>query len=106
MNSFTSMYSRASSSKSILPSTVKSAAGNYPFTPTTMKSLFHTPGSLDPSTCSEASSFTSSHQTTGTSSTVNYTSASKTTSLQMQTSNDQHLITTNDSNLSSYDMIG
>jgi hypothetical protein len=47
---------------------------------------------------------TSSHQTTGTSSAVNYTSDSKTSSLQ--TLNDQHLITKNDSNLSSHDMIG
>jgi hypothetical protein len=67
-------------------------------------SPFDTPGTFDPSTYSEASSLTSSHQTTGTSSAVNYTSDSKTSSLQ--TLNDQNLITTNDSNLSSHDMIG
>ena len=67
-------------------------------------SPFHTPGVVDPSTYSEASSLTSSHQTTGTSSALNYNSDSKT--LSLQTSNDQHLITTNDSNLSSSDMIG
>jgi len=65
---------------------------------------FHTPGAFDPSIYSRTSSLTSSHQTTGTSYAVNYTSASKSSSLQ--TSNDKHLITTNDSNLSSYDMIG
>jgi hypothetical protein len=83
---------------------VKSAAWNYSSTPTTTMPPFHTPGTVDLSTYSEASSLTSSHQTTGTSSAVNYTSASKTSSLQ--TSNDQHLITTNDSNLSSHDMVG
>jgi hypothetical protein len=66
-------------------------------------SLFHTPEAFDPSTYSRASSLTSSHQTKGTSSAVNYTSASPTSSLQ--TSNDQHLITTNNLKLSAYDMI-
>jgi hypothetical protein len=83
---------------------VKSAAWNYSSSPTTTMSPFHTPCAVDPSTFSEASSLTSSHQTAGTSSAVNYTSASKTSSLQ--TSNDQHLTKTNDSNLSSYDMVG
>ena len=97
MNSFASTHSRATSK-------VKSAAVIYQTTPPTTMSPFHTPGVVDPSTYSEASSLTSSHQTTGTSSAVNYTSDSKTSSLQ--TLNDQHLITTNDSNLSSHDMIG
>ena len=104
MNSFASTHSRATFSNSMLPSRVKSAAVIYQTAPTITMSPFHTPGAVDPSTYSEASSLTSSHQTTGTSSAVNYTSASKTSSLQ--TSNDQHLITTNDSNLSSSDMIG
>jgi len=47
---------------------------------------------------------TSSHQTTGTSSAVNYTSASKT--LSLQTSHDQHLITTDETKLNSYNIIG
>lgn len=67
-----------------------------------MMSPFHTPGAVDPSTYSEASSLTSSHQTTGTSA-GDYTGASKTS---LQTWNDQHLMTTNNSNLSSHDMIG
>jgi hypothetical protein len=104
MNSFTSTPSRATSSNSILPSIVKSAEWNYSTAPTITMPPFHTPSAFDPSTYSEASSLTSSHQTTGTSSAVNYTSDSKTSSLQ--TLNDQHLITTNDSNLSSHDMIG
>ena len=87
-----------------MPSIDKSAAWNYATTPTTTMFPFHTPDAVDPSRYSEASSLTSSHQTTGTSSTVNYTSASKISSFQ--NSNDQHLITTDDSNLSSYDMIG
>ena len=104
MNSFVSTHSRATSSNSIFPSIVKLAAVIYQTTPTTKMSPFHTPGVVDPSTYSEASSLTSSHQTTGTSSAVNFTSDSKTSSLQF--SNDQHRITTNDSNLSSSDMIG
>ena len=102
MNSFPSTHSRASSSNSVLPSIVKSSAGNYSTTPTKTMSPFHTPGAVDPSTYSEASSLTSSHQTTGTSA-GDYTGASKTS---LQTWNDQHLMTTNNSNLSSYDMIG
>jgi hypothetical protein len=47
-------------------------------------SPFHTPGVVDPSTYSEASSLTSSHQTAGTSSALDYTSDSKTLSLQPQ----------------------
>ncbi len=104
MNSFTSMHSRASSSNSILPSIAKSAAGNYSTTPARVMSPFHTPGAVNPSKYSEASSLTSSYQTTETSFAVNFTSDSKTSSLQIL--NDQHHITTDDSNLSSYDMIG
>lgn len=104
MNSLTSTPSRATSSNSILPSIVKSAEWNYSTAPTITMPPFHTPSAFDPSTYSEASSLTSSHQTTGTSSAVNYTSDSKTSSLQ--TLNDQHHIITNDSNLSSHDMIG
>ena len=104
MNSFASTHSRATFSNSILPSRVKSAAVIYQTAPTITMSPFHTPGAVDPSTYSESSSLTSSHQTTGTSSAVNFTSDSKASSLQ--TSNDQHRITTNDSNLSSSDMIG
>ena len=104
MNSFASTHSRATFSNSILPSKVKLAAVIYQTTPTTNMSPFYTPGVVDPSTYSDAFSLTSSHQTTETSSAVNYTSASKTPSLK--TSYDQHLITTNDSNLSSYAMIG
>jgi hypothetical protein len=104
MNSFASTHSRATSSNSILPSKVRSAAVIYQTTPPTTMSPFCTPGVVDPSTYSEASSLTSSHQTTGMSSAVNFTSDSKSSSLQ--TSNDQHRITTNDSNLSSSDMRG
>ena len=104
MNSFASTHSRATFSNSMLPSRVKSAAVIYQTAPTITMSPFHTPGAVDPSTYSESSSLTSSHQTTGTSSAVNFTSDSKASSLQ--TSNDQHRITTNDSNLSSSDMIG
>ena len=96
MNSFASTHSRATSK-------VKSAAVIFQTTPPTTMSSFHTPGVVDPSTYSEASSLTSSHQTTGTSSAVNYTSASKTSSLQ--TSHNQHL-TTDDLKLSSNDMVG
>jgi hypothetical protein len=104
MNSFASTHSKATFSNSILPSKVKSAAVIYQTAPTITMSHFHTPGAVDPSTYSEASSLTSSYQTTGTSSAVNFTSELKT--LSLQTSNDQHRITTSDSNLSSHDMIG
>jgi hypothetical protein len=66
MNSMTLMYSSVSSSKSILPSIVNLTAGNYSTTPTSTASPFCTQGAFDPSPYSDASSLTSSHQTTGT----------------------------------------
>ena len=58
----TSTYSRESTLKSNVPSTVKSPAENQSYIPPSTHSPFHIPGPYNQSTHSRASSMTSSHQ--------------------------------------------